>query len=435
MKKFFICASNFCEERLLDCQKVFDYFVANGWNPVKRVADADIVIVGTVFYLEHEDCISISTIRYYVKRKLPEAKMYIIGCASNSLVELSAQFSNLIPIASADLSQFDDVINPRIKFNEVADPTRIDNSQVIFIPLLKRLLLFKTRLEKISKDIKLDHHLLNFALYSLRNMFRYILLSKSYIHPSMLNYGNNYVYLRVSRGCTNNCSYCAIKNFAGSFKSKSVEKIITDFRRNLLSGFRFFYLSSEDTGCYGLDIGTTSVNLLKEIFLAGEGYDFKLMVTNFNAQWFVKYYDQLKDVLLKNQRKILFFQVPVQSGSNRILNLMHRPYRIEDVQRNIIDLKSSAKYLTLTTDIIVGFPGESREDFEATKTFLRKVKLSFVAIFSYEDRDFVESSSLNRKVSFREKEERKFELLKIQNYFIKNRVLLKKLSEFIKEIS
>ncbi len=435
MNKFFICVSNFCEERLLDCQKVFDYLVANGWNPVNNVSAADLVVVGTVFYLRQEDEISMSTIRYYAKRKLSSAKMFIIGCPPEALAGLSRQYANLITLSPTNLSLLDQVVHSRVKFDETNDPTRINNSQVIFNPLLKRVFLARLSFIQLLRETRLSYDFVKSSLCFIRNLFRYMFLVRSYIHPTMFNYGNNYVYLRVSQGCVSNCSYCAIKLFAGQLKSQPMDKILVSFRDNLLSGRRFFYLSSEDTGCYGLDIGMTSADLLEKIFSVGEEYEFKLLITNFNAQWFIKYYDKIKGLLVKNQHKIMFFQVPVQSGSNRILKLMNRPYCINDLERCLLDLKKVAPFLVITTDVIVGFPGETREDFNTTKSFLERVRLPFAAIFNYEDRTDTFASGLGGKISSKEAGERKLELLKIQNYFATNSVLIKKFIELIKELT
>jgi tRNA A37 methylthiotransferase MiaB len=176
-----------------------------------------------------------------------------------------------------------------------------------------------------------------------------------------------------------------------------------------------FFLLSEDIGCYGKDIGTGITELLRMLFQAGRDNDFKIVISNFNAQRFIEYYEELKAVFIKNKDKILFIQIPIQSGSNRILELMNRRYCVEDLDRCLKDIKQAIPSLNITTDMIAGFPGETENDFQESLDFLKRNKFRYADIFGYEDRPDTLANSMNNKVPQEVIERRKIGLLGIQN--------------------
>jgi MiaB/RimO family radical SAM methylthiotransferase len=258
---------------------------------------------------------------------------------------------------------------------------------------------------------------------------------KSYINPLLVCNGNDYFCLRVSKGCLGKCSYCVIRSATGILQSRQPQDVIGEFRKGLEAGHKVFYITAEDSGAYGLDIATTSLALLKEIFEAGKDRDFKLIVTNFNAQWFAKYYLLLEPLFLANRDKMLYLQVPIQSGSNRILRLMNRPYDIDEVSGYLERLQSKAPSLNIATDIIVGFPQETEEDFEETRKLLRRIRFSFAEIFAYEDRPNTAAAAIKDKVPAGTIDRRKFELLRIQNKQAAFGAILKKASDLRREFT
>jgi threonylcarbamoyladenosine tRNA methylthiotransferase CDKAL1 len=176
--------------------------------------------------------------------------------------------------------------------------------------------------------------------------------------------------IRLARGCLGNCSYCAIKFAAGTLESKPIGEILLEFKKGLSQGHRLFTLIAGDTGCYGIDIGTSAVELLSEIFKVDGAY--KLIIKEFNAQWLIKYQSELETLLTTNFDKIDYIIVPVQSASDKILRLMQRPYNIENVKNCLRSLKSNIPQLNITTHIMAGFPEETEEDFQKSVDFIRE---------------------------------------------------------------
>ncbi|MFA5260804.1 MAG: radical SAM protein, partial [Candidatus Omnitrophota bacterium] len=143
--------------------------------------------------------------------------------------------------------------------------------------------------------------------------------------------------------------------------------------------------------------------------------DFQIVLSNFNARWFVKYYGELEPLLTQYQHKITFIQIPIQSGSSRILKLMDRHYTIEDVEAKLLRLRQKAPALPFTTDIIAGFPGETLEDFELTKAFLSRIRFRHVDIFAYEKRPGTKAGTLPGDIAPDVINERVLQLARLQN--------------------
>jgi len=201
---------------------------------------------------------------------------------------------------------------------------------------------------------------------------------------------------KIAHGCLGKCTYCAIRFATGTLKSKPTDKIIEEFEKGLAQGYKRFVLSAEDTGCYGLDISTNIVRLLRKICDVEK--DFSLILNDFNVNWLIKYYDDLLPLFIKNKDRIEDIRMPIQSGSDKILKSMKRPYKIHDVKRVISDLKVRLPNLRIHTHILVGFPGESAFDFDQSRQLLQELDFTEVSIFRYEERPGTLASLMPGKV-------------------------------------
>ena len=158
-----------------------------------------------------------------------------------------------------------------------------------------------------------------------------------------------------------------------------------------------------------MDLDTSILELLEKT-LALDG-NFKLIITDFNPQWLIKYYDGLVPIIQKNQNRLLGISTPIQSGSDRILRLMKRPYKIEKVKEKLKDLNNKFPRLRLRTQIIVGFPGEAPEDFAETKKLIQECNFYQVEFFKYDDRPNTEAVDMEKKIPEEIINERAKELL------------------------
>lgn len=417
---------------MFDCQKIADYMSVNGWSLTKKASSADIVIINTCSFNAQEDESSADLLRYYLARKKPAAKMIVAGCLpviNPDLLKGIGEFSCVVP---THLDRLDEFIEAAVPFGKIKEPDAISPQAVSYRPLLKIMLQRKKAFRRFINEFEFSSKFLKKSATSLKDGIQFLRYLSQIINPFIVCRLDNFKYLRVSKGCLGACSYCAKKFATGRLSSKPLVEIAEEFMSGLQSGAKMFYLISEDLGCYGLDRGTTIPELLQRLLEAGRDHDFKLVLTNFNPHWFIEYFDRLIILFKNNQKKILYLHIPLQSGSDRILASMKRPYRREEVERCLLWLRREAPNLALTTDIIVGFPGEEKEDFDQTKDLINSVRFEHVDVFTYADREGTPSSLMQRKVYRDIIKERRFELLKSQKQNARRALVLKKAIEISK---
>lgn len=433
-KFFFICSTSPCLERRLDCQKISDYLIVNNWHPVKNSARADLIIISTCSFGKFEDNGSVELIKHYSKNKLNSAKVIIAGCTPSINPETLNHAGEILTISPTSLNKLDEIIKAESKFDCVAEPNRISFFEVFYKPLLKIRLLVKSSVNNILSRKNAGGFPVKQYMKRGINFINQAVSLNSRIHPLLVCNRDKFFYIRVSRGCLGNCSYCAKKFATGVLISKPLEEIMSAFKKGLDSGYSMFFLLSEDIGCYGQDIGVRVVELLKALFRGGKDKEFKIAISNFNAHWFIKYYEEIKAVLIDNKNKILYIQIPVQSGSSRIVELMNRHYCVEDLERCLGDIRQAIPSLNITTDMIVGFPGETERDFEDSLALLKRNKFRYVDIFGYEDRPNTLANRMSNKIPQEIIEERKISLMRMQNKNSSPKSIFKKIIEISKSM-
>ncbi len=188
--------------------------------------------------------------------------------------------------------------------------------------------------------------------------------------------------ITISQGCLGNCSFCVIPQAKGKTQSIPMVAIIEKIKEVVNQGVKKIILTSEDTGAYGKDIGTTFVDLLRRIHEI-DG-DFSIHIHFFDPRWLRPYGKELLEILAKG--KVRYLQAPIQSGSNAMLGQMRRVYQVEQVLPYIQEFRKKLPNLALSTQIIAGFPGETEEDFQLTRNLLRLNLFHWVQIFDYSER-------------------------------------------------
>ncbi len=180
----------------------------------------------------------------------------------------------------------------------------------------------------------------------------------------------------INEGCLNTCSFCKTKQARGQLFSYSIETIKQSMQKAIDEGVKEIYLTSQDTGCYGFDIGVTLPDLLREL-LTIKG-DYKLRIGMGNPNHFKKIIDETLDVMNSDERIYKFLHIPLQAGSNRILDDMKRMYKREDFEEIVFKAKLKVPDITLANDIIVAFGNETEEEFSETIECLKKTRSSVV---------------------------------------------------------
>ncbi|MGB9675110.1 MAG: tRNA (N(6)-L-threonylcarbamoyladenosine(37)-C(2))-methylthiotransferase [Candidatus Nanoarchaeia archaeon] len=185
---------------------------------------------------------------------------------------------------------------------------------------------------------------------------------------------------QIATGCLSNCSFCATKFAKGNLFSFSKEKILSQIKSALAEGCKEIWLTAQDCGAYGLDCGTNLPELLQEISnLKGE---FFVRVGMANPQWIKKYKKELIECF-KKEKIFKFLHIPVQSGSNSVLKAMLRGYKVSDFKEIISAFKKEIPNITISTDIICGYPTETERDWKSTIKLIKWLKPDVINISQF----------------------------------------------------
>jgi len=199
--------------------------------------------------------------------------------------------------------------------------------------------------------------------------------------------------VEIASGCMSECTFCQTKLAKGDLSSYRLGDIVRQIKTEIKEGCKEVWLTSTDNGCYGFDIGTdlpTLVNAVSEI-----PKDFMIRVGMMNPM----YMPRIKQNLIEsydNEKVFKFLHIPVQSGSNKVLNDMKRGHTSETFREIVKKVKERFEKFTISTDIIVGFPSETEEDFQKTITLLDETKPDVVNLSKYSARPGTDAAELKQ---------------------------------------
>jgi len=207
----------------------------------------------------------------------------------------------------------------------------------------------------------------------------------------------------ICEGCLGNCAYCAVKFARGRVKSHLEKELCQVVGRCTRAGYREIRITSQDLGAYGTDIDTNLVTLMQKIDEIEGQHRFRLGM--FNPNLITDTIDKLLQVM-KSDHFFKFFHIPLQSGSDVVLKAMGRLYTVKDWENIIGTIRETFSSATIATDIIVGFPGETNDDFDLTMDVIRRFRPSTINISKYGDRPNTLASKSKNKVDTLVKKQR-----------------------------
>jgi threonylcarbamoyladenosine tRNA methylthiotransferase CDKAL1 len=216
----------------------------------------------------------------------------------------------------------------------------------------------------------------------------------------------------ICEGCLGNCTYCAVKFARGQVKSHSEKEICRAISICTRAGNREIRITSQDLGVYGVDINSNLSTLIQKIDEIEGPHRFRLGMFNPNLP--TGLIDDLLRIM-KSNHFFKFFHIPLQSGSDSILNAMGRQYSVEKWEKIISTIRGTFNDATIATDIIVGYPGETSDDFALTMDVIQRVRPSVVNISKYGDRPGTLASKSKNKVETLTKKERSRQLTTLAN--------------------
>ena len=197
--------------------------------------------------------------------------------------------------------------------------------------------------------------------------------------------------IQICEGCDGNCSYCCTRFARGSLQSYPQEMIVEEARRAVEEGCVEIEITAQDTAAYGKDTGASLSNLINQV-AAIEG-DFRIRVGMMHPKSMMNDVDGLVEAF-KNPRVYKFIHMPIQCGSDRVLMDMNRGHTVEEFLEIAGRFRSEIPEISISTDIIVGYPTEDDSDFEGTLDLIRNLKPEFLNISKYMHRPGTRSSAL-----------------------------------------
>ncbi|AFU58213.1 hypothetical protein Ngar_c12730 [Candidatus Nitrososphaera gargensis Ga9.2] len=196
--------------------------------------------------------------------------------------------------------------------------------------------------------------------------------------------------VEIASGCMSECTFCQTKIAKGWLRSYRIGDIMRQIKADINAGCKEVWLASTDNGCYGKDMGTDLVELLRAC-CSIEG-DFKIRLGMMNPMYVPEMLNRMVDVFYENEKLFRFLHIPVESGSDRVLRKMKRGHTTKTFLDAVQAFRSKIPEMTISTDVIVGFPSETEDDFKETLDLVERAEPDIVNISRYSARPGTEAA-------------------------------------------
>lgn len=200
-------------------------------------------------------------------------------------------------------------------------------------------------------------------------------------------------FVKIQDGCDAFCSYCIIPYARGPIRSKDPKTVIKEITSLVENGYKEIILTGIHTGKYGKDINYTFEQLLKDIIKIKNLYRIRISSIEINELT-----DPILNLIKDNQVIAKHLHIPLQSGSDKILKLMDRKYDLKFYKDRIEKIRKMIKDVSITTDLIVGFPNEDEKDMEDTLKFIKEIKFTKIHTFPYSKREGTKAASMENQI-------------------------------------
>ena len=349
-----------CSKNLLDTEMTIGLFKNNNYNIVNDPSKADIIVVNTCGFIQSAKEEAINTLLEMAEYKKGKCKYLIaMGC----LVErYKDELIKLMP--EVDLF---------IKFSEYDD--------------------IWEQIEAVigkSKDREQDY--LSFL-------------------DRVVTTGENFAYLRIAEGCNNRCTFCAIPYIRGNYVSRTMEDILEEAKKLAESGIKELIVIAQDTTKYGVDIyGEPRLAELLEALCKIDGIKW----IRFLYAYPESITDELINVVKNNDKICNYFDIPIQHISNKVLKRMNRKSDGNSIRKTIAKIRKEIPDVVIRTTVMVGFPGETKEDFDELYDFIKEAKFDKLGAFSYSKEDGTPAARIKEQVHPMTKKSRYNKIMSVQ---------------------
>ncbi len=225
-------------------------------------------------------------------------------------------------------------------------------------------------------------------------------------------------YIKIAEGCDNNCTFCIIPKLRGSYRSRSIESIVSEVRNLAQQGTKEVNLVAQDSSIYGHDIydKVMIVELLEELNNI-DGIEWIRLLYTYPS--FLS--DELIDAIARLDKVCKYVEIPLQHSEDRLLKLMNRPDKKSEIVLLLQKLRERIPNITIRTTLIVGFPSESEEEFTNLKEFVRSMEFDRLGAFAYSREEGTPADKLPGHLRAEVKEARLLEINHIQEKIIEKR--------------
>ena len=366
-----------CSKNLVDTEKTIGIFKANNYEIVNSPEEADVIVINTCGFIEAAKEEAINTILEMAEYKKQKCKYLIaMGC----LVErYKAELEKAIP--EVDLY---------IKYSEYN----------MLWEKIQTLLKDNDQNEKIGKDRNSN---INNNLKKYNNF--------DSVEERIISTGENYAYLKIADGCSNRCTYCAIPYIRGPQVSRKMEDILKEAKRLADSGYKELIVIAQDTTKYGIDIyGEPKLAELLEEISKIDGIEW--------IRFLYAYPETITNELIKlvkeNNKICKYFDIPIQHISDSVLKRMNRQSNGKTIRNLVQTLREEIPNVVIRTTVMVGFPGESKKDFEELYDFLKEARFDKLGCFAYSKEEGTPAARIKEQIHPMTKKSRYNKIMSLQ---------------------
>lgn len=375
-----------CSKNLVDTEMMIGVFKNNNFSIVNNPIEAEVIVINTCGFIESAKEEAINTILEMAEyKKTGKCKMLIVtGC----LVErYKDELEKALPEVDVFL-KYSDYAEEKGKSAEVFEKVLVQiqdsSTDTIAVENINEL---NEKSEEKFKSTKLD------------------------FMNRVVTTGGQYAYLRIAEGCSNRCTYCAIPYIRGAFVSRKMEDIVKEAKMLVASGRTELIIIAQDTSKYGIDIyGERKLaQLLQELCKIKE-----LKWVRFLYTYPEDITDELIQTVKQNDKICKYFDIPIQHISNTVLKRMNRKCTGESIRKTIEKLRKEIPDVVIRTTVMVGFPGETQENFEELYNFVKEAKFDKLGAFTYSKEDGTPASRLKEQIHPMTKKSRYNKIMMLQ---------------------
>ncbi len=366
-----------CSKNLIDTEVAIGLFKDNNYKIVNNPEEADILVINTCGFIESAKEEAINTILEMAEYKKKRCKYLIaMGCL------VQRYYDDLIK-ALPEVDLFIKIDEYNQLWNKIED-------------LIKRDIVEKSKIKTSTKISEIKP-----LLMPTYNEFM----------ERVVTTGKNYAYLKIGEGCSNKCTYCAIPYIRGPFVSRKMEDILDEAEMLAKKGIKELIVIAQDTTKYGVDIyGESKLAELLEKLSKIKGIEWIRFLYSYPEG----ITDKLIETVANNDKIAKYFDIPIQHISDPILKKMNRKTSKENIIKILEKIRNKIPNVTLRTSLIVGFPGETKENFEELLEFVKNTKFDKLGTFMYSKEEGTPAAKLPNQIHGNTKKARYNKIMEAQ---------------------